>query len=185
LATTYSFEFTLQLAALKLTAKKDYGDGLRPAATFSADLGKKLGNLSLKSTTPDNQAGGASLGVGDVYDVPAAGDVTIDMRSVTDLAERATQAFGRYKALVFALLSAAQGGTACAGVTIGNAATNAHQLFLGGDTMTLKLKPGQFLIFGDTGAGGTVVDGTNKAVLVANDDATVIGKLLVGIVGGP
>lgn len=186
MAVTYELTFDLKMALFKLVAKKKYGDNLHSDAQYLVDLASKLGALSLRNDTGlgDTAAGGASAAHVAEYSIAASGTADIDMRSLTLLDERTTQALARYKFLFFWLLPTSKGGTACSGVTIGNAATNAHQLFLGGDTMTFKLGNNDWIANSLGSAAGSVVDATNKDILVTNNDAGVAATLLAAIVGG-
>lgn len=184
MASTYSTEFTFKIGALKVLMRETPDDGIRQAITNAIDGIASKFNLTLTSATANSAAGGGDLAYGTVLSIAGSGTTTLDLRSLTDLANRATQAFGRYKFLLFALLSTAQGGTACSSVTVGNAASNAHQLFLGGDTMTFTLENGDAILNVKTSAAGKVVDGTNKSVLITNNDAGVAAEVLVIIVGG-
>jgi hypothetical protein len=184
MATTYELTFDYNLALFKLTAKKKYGDSTRSDVSYLIDLAQKLGKLSLASGTPPASAGGANAAHVHQYDVVGAGTATIDLTALDLIDERTAQSLARYKFLFFWLLPTAKGGSAASGVTVGNAATNAHQLFLGGDTMTFTLGNDDWIASKVGAAAGKVVDATNKSVLVTNNDAGVTASLLVAIAGG-
>lgn len=165
------------------------GDGVNAPRTQSLDPGliAKFA-LSLASTlngvTNPAVAGVADAAFGQVYSIAGGGTQTIDLRSLTLLDGRTAQALARYKFLAFALLSTAQGGTACSGVSVGDAATNAHALFLSDATAPFVLDNGDFILHGKTGAAGEVVDATHKDVLVTNNDGAVAAAFLLLGIGG-
>lgn len=184
MATSYSLAFDFKVSALKLTAKKTYDDGARSPSSVVADLLSKIPNVSLSSESDNTALTGADAGVAAVYDVAAAGTTTIDLSSLTTLDDQTAQALARVKFVAVMLLPTAKGGTACSGVEIGNAATNANTLWMGAATHTTLLENGDWLVWGKGPAVGKAVDATHKSILVTCTDAVVAGKVLVVIVGG-
>jgi hypothetical protein len=184
MATTYELTFDLKMSLFRLTAKKKYNDAIHTDVPYITDLAAKLGVLSLVSGTAIGSAGGANMAHVSEYVITGAGTATIDLRALDLIDERTAQALDKYKFLFFWLLPTGKGGSAASGVTIGNAATNAHQLFLGGDTMTFTIDNDGWLANKVGAAAGKTVDATNKSVLVTNNDAAVVAHLLAAIVGG-
>lgn len=150
-------------------------------------------NLSKTDVFKQSIANGAVLGADEVheklYTIVGAGTVTIDLTAVVDLAGQ-TITFARIKFYRFHLLRAAETaldgtvGTACSGVTIGNAAANANLLDLGGTTPTMSLKNGGCKSHTDLSAAGITVDATHKNILITNNDAVNTAQLLVTFGGG-
>lgn len=77
--------------------------------------------------------------------------------------------FRKLRAVTVAIVS---GGDA-AGVTIGNAASNAHQLFFGADDQTWTIYPSGTPLAGSSNAGVTV-DATHRNVLITNNSAVAV-----------
>lgn len=171
-----------------------------PSRTWSASANKtgstfqaiknsgSLGDptFTIKKTYANAAVGGGDMLVSAITSIAGAGAATIDLTALNDVLERSGGSFARLKYIEFMLLAAADDsqGTAASQVTIGNAATNANQLFLGGDTHTIVLKTGEFAIWGTRSAAGLTVDGTNKNILITNNDASVTAKVRVTLVGG-
>lgn len=142
------------------------------------------------STVADATAGGASVLVAGISTVTASSSNTLDLTSIADVMGD-TVSMARVKFVLFRLLSATDTafdgttvGTAATPVVIGNAASNATQLFLGGDTHTISLTNGDFIAYATGGAAGLVIDSTNKNVKIANSDAAVSAKVLYVFAGG-
>lgn len=184
MATTYELTFDFRTALFKLSARKKYNDNVHSDVQYITDLAAKLGALSLTSGTAIGSAGGANMAHVQEYTIAGAGTATIDLKVLDLIDERTAQALTAYKFLFFWLLPTAKGGTAASGVTIGNATTNAHQLFLGGDTMTFQLDNDGWIMNKVGVSAGKVVDATNKSVLITNNDAGVAAHVLAAIVGG-
>lgn len=142
--------------------------------------------VSISQEVANGAVGGGDLLVSSITSIAGAGTATIDLTALNDVLERSGGSFARLKYVEFFLLGSADDtvGTAASQVTIGNAATNANQLFLGGDTHTVVLRNGDFVCYGSRQAGGLAVDGTNKSVLITNNDATLTAKVRVTLVGG-
>ena len=184
MASTYSSSFTFKLSKLEASMTETPDTAVLAAVVRKfASLADKL-TVTLTSETANNAAGGGDLVYGTILSIAGGGTTTLDLTSVTDLAQRATQSFGRVKFIALALLSTAQGGSAATKVTVGKAASNANTLFLSGNTDGIEIKNGQFLLFGDAGAAGQTVDSTHKNVLITNDDGSVAAKLAILLVGG-
>jgi len=142
------------------------------------------------STTAAAAAGGADELVAGVATITASSSTTLDLTSIANVAGDTT-AFARIKFVAFRLLGASDTafdgttvGTAATPVTIGNAASNATQMFLGGDTETIILTNGDWVAYATGGAAGKVIDSTNKNVKIANGDAAVSAKVLYVFGGG-
>lgn len=184
MASTYSSSFTFKVSKLEASMTETPDVALLPAVVRKfASLAEKL-SVTLSSGTANNAAGGGDLIYGTILSIAGGGTTTLDLTSLTDLAQRTTQAFGRVKFIALALLSTAQGGSAATKVTVGKAASNAHLLFLSGSTDGIEVKNGQFVLFGDAGAAGQTVDSTHKNVLITNNDGSVAAKLAILIAGG-
>lgn len=172
-----TFTFTL---GRQWTAQKNLTGGLKPVGhSDQISVTHALGTAVANAV-----AGGANHLSQQVYDVPAGGTLTIDLRALTNIIQEGSQVLARVKLIVFELLSTAQGGSACSQVTIGNHATTPHQLWHGADAHTSVLKNGRFIAAGGSDATGEVVDASNLNVLVTNNDGAIIGKLRATIVGG-
>ena len=92
----------------------------------------------------------------------------------------------RIKGLLFQLLSTSDdqaNGTACSGVTVGNAATNANKMFLGAQSHTLVLGNGEAVAWVSPSAAGLAVDGTHLNVLVTNNDVVNSAAVQVTVLG--
>jgi hypothetical protein len=183
MAITYAWTFDLKLTACKLSVKKTFDDGLRTPDTTAVDVAAKIA-MALSSANDNTSLTGADCGVAAIYDVAASGTTTIDLQALVDLAERAAQSLVRVKFAAFMLLPVAKGGTACSGVTLGNAATNANTLWMGATAHTTPLENGDWILWGKGTAAGKVVDATHKLILATCTDAVVAAKLLAVIVGG-
>lgn len=143
--------------------------------------------ITIKHSTPNATAGGGDSLASFILSLAGGATVDIDLQALTDVANRTGHSLARFKYIEFWLLGTADdatNGTACSGVTIGNAASNAHQLFLGSDTHTFTLGNGEFVIWATRSAAGKVVDGSNKAVKVLNNDGSVAAALQVTVCGG-
>jgi hypothetical protein len=130
-----------------------------------------------------------------VLTVGAGASTTLDLSA--GLADVLGQTFGfaRVKAFMVWLLSTATTdtlvdgtvGTACSGVTIGNAATNpwAGTGYPVSDqaTGTITLANGEKRGWARGDATGWVVDGTHKSLKVLNNDGAVAAKLVIAALG--
>ena len=152
-----------------------------PANGLSNTLTKKISYV-----LGGNVAGGVNEVALNIVTIAASGNTTLDLTSLTDVLGFASVALVRVKAFFFWLLSAADdsvNGTACSGVTVGNAATNANLLNMGGTTPTFTLGNGEVWAWGTGKAAGLTVDATHKNVLITNNDGAVAAAVLYGFAG--
>jgi hypothetical protein len=142
--------------------------------------------FSYSKAVANNAAGGADVVASNIYTIPTgAGGLTIDLQALVDVANNSGVILARIKWVRFQLLPATHAqGSACSGVTIGNAASNGQKLFGKAATDRFELLNGEQITWGTNGALGRTVSGTTKNVLVVDDDATVVGKLQVTLAGG-
>jgi hypothetical protein len=128
-----------------------------------------------------------------VLTVGAGANTTLDLSAaLTDVLGQ-TFGFARVKAFMVWLLAAADTlvdgtvGTACSGVTLGNAATNpwAGTGYPVSDqaTGTITLANGERRGWARGDATGWVVDGTHKSLKVLNNDGAVAAKLVIAALG--
>ena len=173
----------------------------RPARDFTskaAKTGSAYNDITLKAslTAPvvelgtaiaNASVGGSDQMISKIYTATASGTASIDLTTFTDVLERSAGSFARIKYIEFWLLSTTDdttNGTACSSVSIGNAASNANVLYMGGATETTKLYNGDIICYASRKAAGLTVDSTHKAILVTNNDGAVAMALQVTIVGG-
>lgn len=151
------------------------------------------GSISTPVVTVSKSIANATAGGGDslasfIQSVPAAGTATIDLQALTDVLERSSHSFARLKYVEFRLLSVeddATNGTACSGVTIGDAGSNPNKLFFtAAADMTCDLGNSDFIIWGTKRAAGNTVGGSTKNVLITNNDGAVAAKVQVTLCGG-
>jgi hypothetical protein len=151
---------------------------------FSEDIQAPV--FEYTKTIANNQVGGADAGASAIHTIPTgAGGYTIDLQALVDFADQAGLVLARIKWVRFYLLPATHAqGSACGGVTIGNAAANGNKLWMKAVADRMELLNGEQVTWGTNGALGRTVGGTTKNVLVVNDDATAVGKLQVTLAGG-
>jgi hypothetical protein len=126
--------------------------------------------------------------------IAGGASTTLDLEALTDVFGDALD-FARVKAIRIWLLSAtddapdgtADAGTACSGVTVGNAASNQ---FAGSGypisdaaTGTFTLANGDQFARATGSAGGWVVDATHKNLKVLNNDGAVAAKVWIEMFG--
>lgn len=143
-------------------------------------------SVSLGTSAANNVANGSDELISYIASISASSSTTLDLTSISNIIG-ATASLARVKAIMFRLLSTTDdstNGTACSSVTIGNAASNANQLFLDNDADTFTLKNGEMLVWASPQAAGLTVDGTNKNVKILNNDGAVTAKVQVTIIGG-
>ena len=143
-------------------------------------------NLSklISFVTGANAASAANNLYSSLLSIPGGGTTTIDLTSFTNIFGQAAQSAARIKGVFAHLLSTADdstNGTACSGVTIGNAGANPSPLFLGAGTHTIVLANGAFVLWGTPVAAGVAVAGGTKNVLVTNNDGSVAAALRLTI----
>jgi hypothetical protein len=110
---------------------------------------------------------------------------TVNLQSLLDVLGQTTSLV-RIKGLMFQLLSPADdadNGTACSGVTIGNAGSNANQMFLGATTHTIVLGNGEAVGWLSPSANGLAVGSTHENVLLTNNDNAVAAAVQVTVLG--
>jgi hypothetical protein len=120
-----------------------------------------------------------------IFDISASGTVTVNLQSLLDVLGQ-TVVLVRVKGLLFQLLSSAddaENGTACTGVTIGNAGSHPFLGFLGGTTPTITLGNGEALGWLTPSANGDAVSSTVCNILITNNDATNPAAVQVTVLG--
>lgn len=120
-----------------------------------------------------------------IFNVTASGTVTVNLQSLLDVLG-ATVSLVRIKGLLFQLLSPADdaaNGTACTGVTIGNAGSDPNQMFLGATTHTILLGNGEAVAWLSPSANGLAVSSGAKNILITNDDGTNAAAVQVTVLG--
>jgi hypothetical protein len=120
-----------------------------------------------------------------IFDVTASGTATINLQSLLDVLGQ-TVTLVRVKGLLFQLLSMADDasyGTACSGVTIGNAGTHPFLGFLGGTDPTITLGNGEALGWLSPSANGLSVSNTTENILITNTDSTNAAAVQVTLLG--
>jgi hypothetical protein len=142
---------------------------------FQYGLNKAVANAAV---------GGGDQFYGAIVDVPAGGTTTINLQSFTDYLGRSGGTLARLKMFGFALLTTAEGGTAASRVTIGNATSNGNKLNKGAVTHTEELLNGDLSLYATKTAAGLPVNGSNRDILITNDDSAVAAKVLVIFGGG-
>jgi hypothetical protein len=132
-----------------------------------------------------DEAGRANAGVMGILTIAAGGSATLNLQNLFDLLGNPVSLV-RLKAFRFRLLSTsddAVAGTACGGVTIGNAPANANALELGSPASVRTLPNGGESLYRDPGAGGIAVSASACNVLFTNNDganAAAVGYELIG-----
>jgi hypothetical protein len=172
------------------------------SATFSVGVGYQCQNAAPNSqyqpitaqgnpkkaigfTTGTNTANQVDELSSKIYSVAAGGTANIDLTALLDVLGN-TVSLVRVKGLLFQLLSTADdatNGTACSGVTIGNAGSNAFQMFLGAQAHTIVLGNGEAAAWLSPSAGGLTVNGTHKIVLITNNDVVNPAAVQVTVLG--
>src|SRR5215510_15328812 len=151
------------------------GIDYQPSVNASSFGSTRSVSTSLASTA----AGGGNQVISFIQSIAGGANVTVDLQAVANIFG-VVASLARLKGILFRLLSAADdatNGTAASQVTIGNAATNPHALYMGAGTHTTVLKNGEFICWGTSQAAGLLVSGTAKAVLITNNDGAVAAKV--------
>jgi hypothetical protein len=120
-----------------------------------------------------------------IQSVDASGTATINLQSLLDVVGQTT-ALVRVKGLLFQLLSPlddSTNGTACSGVTIGNAGTHPFLGFLGGTNPTLTLGNGEALGWLSPSANGLAVTSTTENILITNNDSVNAAAVQITMLG--
>ena len=117
------------------------------------------------------------------YLLNASGTVTIDIyANGLPNALGGDANFRTLKACVFSIVT----GGDTAGVTIGNAASNAHALFFGTQTSTWTIYPGASGIpLSGSSAAGATVDATHRNIKITNNSSSVAVTVRVVLAGLP
>jgi hypothetical protein len=150
-----------------------------------------------KSFATGTSAANAAVGGGDelcssITSIAASGTATIDLTSMTEITGATGISLARLKGILIRLLSVvddATNGTACNGITFGNAATNgftsqaANRGFLGTAASVHDLGNGDAYSYGTARAAGVLVDATHKEIKVVNLDGAVAAKVEISIQG--
>src|SRR6476620_2860083 len=141
--------------------------------------------------------GAIASGANEVYSalltLAGAASTTLDLTALTDVLGF-TLNFARVKGWFIWLLAATDtapdgttSGTACSGITVGNAASNqwAGTGYPVSDQSTGKqtLGNGEFRGGGTPVAAGWLVDGTHKSLKILNNDAVVSAKIVLVLIG--
>lgn len=144
--------------------------------------------IQMGTAQANNAVGGADMLLSAIYTIAASGNTTVDLTTFTDVLQRAAQSFARVKYIEFWLQTAADNpstpGTNASQVTVGAAGSNPFVMELGGTSPTKILKSGEFGVWGTRGATGLTVSGTNKSILITNNDASLSAVVQVTIAGG-
>lgn len=120
-----------------------------------------------------------------ILSIAASGTQTLNLQSLLDVIGQTTNLV-RIKGVLFQLLSTTDdsvNGTACSGVTVGNAGSDPNPMFLGGGTMTFVLSNGDALGWQTPSANGLTVSSTVKNVLITNNDSVNAAAVQVTILG--
>lgn len=132
-----------------------------------------------------NLANGVNVVYSALLTIAASGSTTIDLTSITEVLG-SSKAFARIKAVIIQLLSTADdstNGSACSGITVGNAASTPNKLFMHAGTDTFDLANGDIIAWGTGAAAGIVVDSSNKGIKIVNNDGAVGAKVLLTVLG--
>lgn len=169
---------------LSWTAQDDLtGDEYNPVQN-QGNLSK---NLSLGTTSNNNQAGGADQLVSYIATVAANSNSTIDLTSLTNILQQTSQSFARLKGAQIRLLSTsddATNGTNCTSITVGNASANQCNLNLSTNATMTIYSGGAWMYFDPTAAGFVAVNSSQKNLYIVNGDANVAAKVMVSLFGG-
>ena len=139
----------------------------------------------------NNEVGGADEVVSFIQVIAPGGSATIDLKSITNILQQAGVALARLKGYKIRLLTSgtkgavdAVNGTACSGITVGNAASNGSPLELGAATDTyIVSNGGSHQHFDPSAAGFVLVTPTTKNVLITNNDGSVAAAVQVTLIG--
>src|SRR5438067_880364 len=115
--------------------------GAAPGSQYQPTTARGNPKKNVAFTTGTSAAAKVNELASKIFSVAAGATATIDLRSLLDVLGQ-TVTLVRVKGLLFQLLSTADdpvNGTACGGVTVGNAGSSPHALFLGATTHTLVL----------------------------------------------
>jgi hypothetical protein len=120
-----------------------------------------------------------------IFPIAASGNTTVNLQALLDVLGQ-TADLVRVKGLLLQLLSTADdpsNGTACSGVTIGNAGTHPFLGFLGGTTPTITLGNGEALGWLSPSANGLAVSLTACNLLITNNDGSNAAAVQVTVLG--
>lgn len=145
------------------------GDNITKNVSYSVGVGANQVNQYLRQ----------------LIDLAPSGNTTIDLTSFLNALNLSASSFARIKAIRFRLLSATEtNGTAANSVTIGNAGSNSHPLFLGGGTNTIVLANGGAVAWAVASAAGVAVNSSQRNIFIVNGDAGLNAKVEVVVLGG-
>ena len=137
-----------------------------------------------------SNANNTALGADEIYSaitsIAAAGNATLNLASLTDMILQTGVSLARVKGYRIQLLSATDdtvNGTACSGITVGNAGVNPFPFTFSVATTTFTLGNGEYIEWATPGTGGIVV-GTGTNLKVANNDAGVAAAVQITLLGG-
>jgi hypothetical protein len=143
-------------------------------------------NQKVSFVTGGNVPGGINEVATNILIITAGGSATINLQALTDVINQSAVVLVRLKGFAFQLLGTAEdsvNGTACSGVTIGNAPTNGNMLELGAVTHTRKLQNGDWNAHASRQAAGLVVSATALNVLITNNDSVNPAAVLYALYG--
>jgi hypothetical protein len=159
--------------------------GASPGAQYQPTTaqGNPKKNIAFKTGTT---AAGQINEVGSkIFSIVASGTATVNLQALADVLGQSADLV-RVKGLMFQLLSAtddSDNGTACSGVTIGNAGTHPFLGFLGGTTPTITLGNGEALGWLSPSANGLAVSSTVCNILITNNDGSNAAAVQVTVLG--
>lgn len=142
---------------------------------------------SVSGSPANNTVGGADEVYAACVHISASGTATINLQNLTDVVNQPSMAFARVKYWRFGLLSLLDdptNGSACTGITVGNAGSNPFLFNLGGTTPTFTIHNGSFLEYADQSAAGFTCSSANENILITNNDSVNAAGVLVIICGG-
>lgn len=147
-------------------------------------------STTYQASTANNLVGGADEMYSLLLSIPASSSTTIDLTNFQDILSQAAVSLARLKFGQIRLLGATESapdgtaGTACSGITVGNAATNPFSFNLVTPTETFTVDNAGRWEYAGGGASGFTVDGTHKSVKIANNDGANAAKVYLTFVGG-
>jgi hypothetical protein len=159
--------------------------GATPGSQYQPTTARGNPKKSVAFTTGTNAAAKVNEIGSKIFSVAASGTATIDLRSLLDVLGQSVTLV-RVKGLLFQLLSTTDdpaNGTACSGVTVGNAGSNPNALFLGATSHTIVLGNGEAVAWLSPLAAGLTVDTTHRNVLLTNNDPGVTAAVQITVLG--
>jgi hypothetical protein len=151
------------------------------------------GQFQLSAGIGNTSPNGANELYSAVIQIAASGTATINVQSFTDVLGQtgAASAMARLKTMKMWLLGTGQtspdgsvSGTACSGITVGNAGSNPHPMFLTVAATTFTLNNASSISWDDGSANGVPASATVKNILITNLDASNAANVVLTIGGG-